>query len=60
MEDLALGADIALGVGLAGVAVGAVLILVDPPRGATADGAAVRVLPVVGASGGGLTVQGSF
>lgn len=59
MDDLALGADIAMAVGLVGVATGAILLLADPPRGGS-ESASLQVLPTGGRHGAGLLVRGSF
>jgi hypothetical protein len=62
MDDLALGADIAMVVGLVGVATGVVLFLVDPPRGAASDRASrgPTVAPYAGRDGAGAAIAGSF
>lgn len=60
MDDLALGSDISLGIGLAGILAGVILIVVDPPRGATTEAASIQVLPTGDRYGAGLTVRGAF
>lgn len=60
MDDLAIGADVSLAIGLVAGATGAVLLIVDPPRGASTESASARVLPFGHAEGGGISIQGSF
>ncbi|MDQ3031926.1 MAG: hypothetical protein M3Y87_05870 [Myxococcota bacterium] len=58
-DDLALGADIALGIGAAGVVLGAILLIADPPRDIERS-ATARVLPWGGQSSAGVAVSGEF
>ena len=60
MDDLAIGADVSLAIGLAGVATGAILLIVDPPRGGSSESASARVMPFGHREGAGISVQGSF
>lgn len=61
MDDLALGADIAMAVGIAGVATGVILIVVDPPHGASGTTeATASIAPYGSRDGAGLTITGSF
>ena len=60
MDDLAIGADVSLAIGLVAVTTGAVLILVDPPRGGSTESASARIVPFGRAGGGGIAIQGSF
>jgi hypothetical protein len=63
-KSAAWGSDIALGLGLVGVGVGAYLLL-KPPSGETdrapeGEAAGVRVLPMLGSAGTGLSVGGAW
>jgi tetratricopeptide (TPR) repeat protein len=57
MDDLALGADITMALGLALAATGAILLVVDPPRGASNE---VSVAPFVGPGTAGVALGGSL
>lgn len=59
MDDLALGSDVALGLGLAAIIAGTVLILVDPPHGADSRESAM-VTPLVSATTLGLGIRGAL
>ncbi len=55
IDDLALGADVSLGIGLGAVAIGVVLLAVSPPRDVP-----VTVVPAFGPSTVGASASGSF
>lgn len=55
IHDLALGADIALGIGVGALAIGGILLAVSPPRDV-----AVAVVPVAGPTLIGASASGSF
>ncbi len=63
LSGLATGADVSMSIALVGIAAGVVLILVDPPHGASpgADASAgLRVTPWASASSAGLSVGGTL
>lgn len=58
-DDLALGADIALGVGSVGVIVGVIMLIADPPHDLESESSA-RVLPCGGRESAGICAMGRF
>ena len=61
LNSFATGADVSMSIFLVAVAAGAVLLIVDPPHGASVDGTArLRLTPWGGTQGGGLALGGSF
>ncbi len=57
MDNLALAADISLVTGIVGVAVGAVLLLVDPPHGASPT---AMIVPVASPRAAGVALTGAW
>lgn len=61
MSSFAVGADVSMSIALVAVATGAVLLIVDPPHGASSTSTSTaRLVPWGGAQGGGLVLGGSF
>lgn len=59
MNSFAVGADVSMSIALIGIAAGAVLLIVDPPHGAS-EQASARVTPWGDRNGGGVLVGGTF
>jgi tetratricopeptide (TPR) repeat protein len=59
MNSFALGADVSMSIALVAVAAGVILIVVDPPHGASGESSA-RLMPWGDRNGGGLTLGGTF
>lgn len=60
MNSFAVGADVSMSIALVAIAAGAVLLIVDPPHGATNSDAHARLMPWGDRNGGGLVLGGSF